>query len=96
MSEYIPPRYDETFAEGVKQLDAPEWPDRLPVSTEALADGRRKAQRLHLLIMYHPDPVPDDAELPDTAYTCDGCAHAPSCALAFDLFNTDGDCLAGK
>lgn len=96
MSEYIPPRYDETFAEGVKQLDAPEWPDRLPVSAEALAEQRRAALRHHLVMLHHPEDVPADAEVRDVEFTCDKCEWAPSCELAFDLYNTNGDCLADK
>lgn len=29
-------------------------------------------------------------------FTCDRCADMPSCTLAFDLYNTNGDCLATK
>lgn len=29
-------------------------------------------------------------------FTCDNCAHMPECSLAFDLYNTNGDCLASK
>ncbi len=29
-------------------------------------------------------------------FTCDGCGFAPSCKLAFDGYNTDGDCLYEK
>lgn len=29
-------------------------------------------------------------------FTCDSCAHAPFCTLAYDLLNTDGYCLASK
>lgn len=31
-----------------------------------------------------------------TAFTCDGCVLAPQCLLAFDGYNTDGDCLLSK
>jgi hypothetical protein len=33
---------------------------------------------------------------PEGKFTCDGCRAAPRCSLAFDPYNTDGDCLAGK
>jgi NAD-dependent dihydropyrimidine dehydrogenase PreA subunit len=33
---------------------------------------------------------------PDTKFTCDDCASRCDCAFAFDLYNTDGDCLASK
>lgn len=29
-------------------------------------------------------------------YTCDDCGAAPTCKLAFDAYNSDGDCLAEK
>jgi len=32
----------------------------------------------------------------DTAFTCDTCSDAPICKLAFDCYNTDGDCLLLK
>jgi len=33
---------------------------------------------------------------PPTAFTCDECGIANVCTLAFDLYNTDGDCLYDK
>lgn len=32
----------------------------------------------------------------ERAFTCDGCSRAPVCVLAFDPYNTDGDCLDEK
>lgn len=32
----------------------------------------------------------------DTVFTCDSCPTAPTCRLAFDGYNTNGDCLAEK
>jgi len=29
-------------------------------------------------------------------FTCDSCPRAPICTLAFDLYNTNGDCLYDK
>lgn len=29
-------------------------------------------------------------------FTCYGCPQEPSCAYAWDLYNTGGDCLADK
>lgn len=29
-------------------------------------------------------------------YTCDDCSQAPICTLAFDSYNTNGDCLYEK
>ncbi len=31
-----------------------------------------------------------------SSYTCDQCPCAPTCAFAFDAYNTDGDCLMEK
>lgn len=31
-----------------------------------------------------------------TTFTCDTCEIAAECALAFDAYNTNGDCLAEK
>lgn len=33
---------------------------------------------------------------PDGGFTCDACTFAPRCVLAFDGWNTNGDCLAEK
>lgn len=33
---------------------------------------------------------------PKDKMTCNGCAEAETCDLAWDLYNTDGDCLACK
>jgi len=33
---------------------------------------------------------------PTQKYTCDECGLAPKCKLAFDGYNTDGDCLYEK
>lgn len=32
----------------------------------------------------------------DIKYTCDECDLAPTCDLAFDGYNTNGDCLLSK
>ena len=47
------------------------------------AGALRKAQALGC------SPVPEK-------FTCDDCARAPVCALVFDLYNTNGDCLWEK
>ena len=73
-----------------------EWPDREPVSADVLAEERRHALRFNLEVVHYPDPVPPGTAIREVEFTCDGCGHAPSCALAFDLYNTDGDCLASK
>lgn len=33
---------------------------------------------------------------PPIVFTCDGCSFAPRCTLAFDPYNTNGDCLYDK
>ena len=32
----------------------------------------------------------------DQKFTCDGCGAKDTCIYVFDLYNTDGDCLAEK
>lgn len=32
----------------------------------------------------------------DQKFTCDECNMAPTCKLAFDMYNTGGDCLMEK
>ena len=32
----------------------------------------------------------------DMKFTCDGCPAAKKCSWVYDLYNTDGDCLALK
>lgn len=60
---------------------------RRPIPLWALAKERRSA-RQDLLQHFEPgEPI---------AFTCDECPHARACKLAFDLYNTDGDCLAEK
>lgn len=34
--------------------------------------------------------------LKDKTFTCDTCGFVKSCVFAWDLYNTDGDCLASK
>jgi len=36
-----------------------------------------------------------DFPLPEK-YTCDECSITRTCTLAYDLYNTNGDCLADK
>gem|GEM_PF-4086041 len=38
----------------------------------------------------------DEAAAHKLVLTCDTCSDAPTCEYAFDLYNTDGDCLASK
>jgi hypothetical protein len=60
---------------------------RDPVDADALAKERSSA-----LTFY----VGEGMATPEQAFTCDGCGFAPRCLFAFDLYNTNGDCLADK
>lgn len=42
------------------------------------------------------DALLEVAEYGYTTMTCDDCSSRLKCALAFDPYNTDGDCLASK
>lgn len=72
---------------GNMKKSAAEWPDRERVSLFVLV-AERKAARASW--------PPGHEHGPKDGFTCDSCAHAPCCALAFDAYNTDGDCLADK
>lgn len=56
---------------------------RAPRSAEALAEIRRQS-------------VAERPLAAGAAFTCDTCTSAPRCLLAFDPYNTDGDCLWEK
>lgn len=62
----------------------PVWPDREPVTLFKLVEERRQSR------------LDSIGEYPIAAFTCDECAHATRCDLAFDWYNTHGDCLADK
>lgn len=51
-------------------------------------DADLAAERSHV-IDHHGMPA-------DVVFTCDDCARANVCVLAFDPYNTDGDCLYNK
>jgi lysozyme family protein len=72
------------------ELSKPVWPDREPVTAEFLAKERKRS--LEIFAQYNTDG--EESEI--TEFTCDGCGHAPCCSLAFDHYNTNGDCLASK
>jgi len=64
------------------------WSDpclRDPVTTETLKAERAEAVALAGRV-----------GVQFTIFTCDVCPRAARCNLAFDLYNTDGDCLASK
>jgi hypothetical protein len=55
------------------------------LTPEALSDERER-----LVLMYAGEGINI------TKFTCDDCAARFACLLAFDAYNTDGDCLAEK
>lgn len=59
------------------------WTYRVPRTPEQLAEKRRAS-----LATWFGGR--------EQSFTCDGCGRAPVCVLAFDLYNTDGDCLDEK
>lgn len=42
------------------------------------------------------DPRDDMQDAEKIIFTCDDCGANDNCEYAFDLYNTDGDCLAEK
>jgi len=60
---------------------------REPVTLWRLVDERRAAREWVMRAFPESRPV---------EFTCDACPHARVCSLAFDPYNTDGDCLADK
>ena len=64
-----------------KPLETPRTPkDLRELATDALEAYREFAE--------DPSATPE--------FTCDTCTQASICCLAFDLYNTDGDCLMEK
>jgi hypothetical protein len=71
------------------------------VVTMSAADDERKVRerRAAALKYYREVPEPHGpilGQTEDVAFTCDDCGAAATCEYAFDLYNTDGDCLAEK
>jgi hypothetical protein len=64
---------------------------RSPVRLWQLVEERGRARLAMLRHHTPPDKLDEWVE-----FTCDSCPHARCCKLAFDLYNTDGDCLAEK
>jgi len=48
------------------------------------------------VVTYRAEVVASQEGDPSTVLTCDTCPRANICTLAFDTYNTDGDCLAEK
>lgn len=57
----------------------------IPLSQTELADERER-----MVAIYAGEGIEVDN------FTCDECGLRFSCLLAFDAYNTDGDCLAEK
>lgn len=72
-----------------EQRDHNGVPLKWAVPTRSLAQlvEVRKASRHHLAVNYGHRV---------TEFTCDMCTSAPTCSLAFDGYNTNGDCLLEK
>lgn len=63
-----------------------DWIDRPePLTPEALAEDRAR-----MVAIYEAEGI----EI--STFTCDDCGMRFTCGLAFDAYNTDGDCLAEK
>lgn len=73
----------EELLERFRARPQSQWTWDAALSPEELQDYRRVMGHLH-------------GGAPDTVYTCDDCGAAPHCTLAFEPYNTDGDCLADK
>ena len=65
-----------------------------PFDHEPLGEEELARERTRLVVMYK-EQLAVDLE-PHGSFTCDNCTRAPVCDLAFDAYNTDGDCLASK
>lgn len=60
---------------------------RDPIPVERLAAEREASVRICVDVLGWKPPI---------VFTCDDCSFAPRCMLAFDAYNTDGDCLLSK
>jgi hypothetical protein len=63
------------------------WVWEPALTSEDLAEYRRIMTTLNAV---------DGSVTAETKYTCDSCSVAPHRTLAFEPYNTDGDCLADK
>lgn len=71
------------------------WPFNVRLNGGDLA--RRKAEAIALDREFSSAfPGFDPGAYTPPAFTCESCASRFECDLAFDLYNTDGDCLASK
>lgn len=69
------------------------WSYLVPLTTKELAEERARAIASMRDAGYVD--VADEVERGD-GFTCDGCSEAPTCTLAYDEYNIDGDCLMDK
>ncbi len=60
------------------------------IKRPALTEAQLAAERASLVEMYREQLGVIEK------FTCDDCEARFTCALAFDAYNTDGDCLAEK
>lgn len=64
-----------------------QWDWLNPMTPEELAEYRKQQiEWARKLIVFGSTPE----------FTCDNCVHANKCTLAFNAYNTDGDCLWEK
>lgn len=59
-------------------------------TNEEIAEMREEMLEAHEGFHHWQDNAP---EYETPFITCDGCPHKYTCDLAYDLYNTDGDCL---
>jgi len=79
---------DKVFRTVLRKDDADPF-DHEPLDASELA-----RERVRLVVMYKEMHGIDLAA--PGSFTCDTCSDAPRCDLAFDAYNTNGDCLASK
>ena len=60
----------------------------MEIEREAVSDSDLAAERERAIALQGLDPWIE--------FTCDECEIANRCRLAFDPYNTNGDCLASK
>jgi hypothetical protein len=68
----------------------------IPQGTQTISWIRPKPLTPEQLADYRVDQIKRNDDGPSTVFTCDGCSQAPTCTLAFDAYNTNGDCLLDK
>ena len=69
-----------------KMKEMNDWLRPEPLTTEQLVKFREEQVKVVATLL---------ANVPEK-FTCDGCGLAGVCRLAWDAYNTDGDCLYDK